>query len=388
MLSLERVVDGRTLGGTPGGTLGGARSNVPRKDGGDPGGTLGGRRLTGVPYGELRDGGGGAPVGTLGGAARGELRDGGGGGTLGGERKGGRGAETGGAPGGTLGGAAPAGLRTGGGGGRTLGGGGVAPGTSGGRGMEYEPVAAPGRGGVVTGRGGMLAGRGGATTGGGPAAGLDRGSSTCVISLSGGSSLVPISTRAPKHRRKAPAGSTPALAPRRAQRNEAPMTSPASTKPEPEPTKAPEAQATPGGKRLLIGLCAVVVSVGSAYGIGRYQGKLATDAAKSREGERATEKQRATAQFDAQRDRAIRLEARRRLHLGQMAVEERNFGAAEKHLAKAADLLGRAKGEAALDELAVAIAATKLPATDDLGPPRQKVLELVKRFDAALPLAE
>jgi hypothetical protein len=132
----------------------------------------------------------------------------------------------------------------------------------------------------------------------------------------------------------------------------------------------------------------VVAALGAAYGTGRYQGKLTTDAAEQRASDKEAEKKRATGEFDAQRDRAIRLEARRRLHLAVLAVEERNFGMAEGHLAKAKALLGRAKGDAALDGLANELGAAKLSATDDLGATRKKLLDWVTAFDTAMPLAE
>lgn len=150
----------------------------------------------------------------------------------------------------------------------------------------------------------------------------------------------------------------------------------------------PETPSQPRGKSLAIGLGALIVALAASWGTGRYQGKLETEAAEKRAADRDTEKKRATTEFDAQRDRAIRLEARRRLHLASLAVEERNFGVAESHLAKASSLLGRAKGDAALDKLAGELAGAKLSATDDLGVTRAKVLAWVKAFDEAMPLPE
>ncbi len=164
------------------------------------------------------------------------------------------------------------------------------------------------------------------------------------------------------------------------------MTSP--DEPKPEPPAKPEEAESSTGRRVLIAVGAAVVALGAAYGTGRYQGKLTTDAAEKQASEREAEKKRATVEFDAQRDRAIRLEARRRLHLALLALEERNFGLAEGHLAKASALLGRAKGDAALERLAGEIGGTKLGATDDLGATRKKLLDWVQAFDAAMPLPE
>lgn len=168
------------------------------------------------------------------------------------------------------------------------------------------------------------------------------------------------------------------------------MTSEGDPKPErkPEPSARPDDSGGGRGQRVLIGLGAGVVALGAAYGAGRYQGKLTTDAAEQRAAETESAKKRATSEFDAQRDRAIRLEARRRLHLAALAVDDRNFGVAEGHLAKASALLGRAKGEAALDQIASEIGSAKLPASDDLGATRKRVLDWVAAFDKAMPPAE
>jgi len=158
-----------------------------------------------------------------------------------------------------------------------------------------------------------------------------------------------------------------------------------------EAPEQPREPSTSGGsrvKRWAIGFGALVASLAAAYGTGRYQGKLTTDAAEARATQRESEKQRATGEFDAQRDRAIRLEARRRLHLAVLAVDERNFGVAEGHLTKAGALLGRAKGDAALDRLASEITGTKLSATDDLGATRKRLLDWVSAFDTAMPLPD
>ena len=149
-----------------------------------------------------------------------------------------------------------------------------------------------------------------------------------------------------------------------------------------EPTSgkvaAPASEGSGRGRAIGIGVAAVAVALGAAYGTGRYQGMLTTDAAEKR----------ATGEFDAQRDRALRLEARRRLDLALRSVEERNFGVAEQHLAKAKVLIGRAKGDAALDKLAAEIGEGKLPATDDLASTRDKLRGYLVAFDTALPPAE
>ncbi|MBI3204384.1 MAG: hypothetical protein HYZ29_22805 [Myxococcales bacterium] len=161
------------------------------------------------------------------------------------------------------------------------------------------------------------------------------------------------------------------------------MTAPTSDK-----TAAPASDGSGRGRAIGIGIAAAALALGGAYGTGRYQGMVTTDAAEKRAADREVEKKRATGEFDAQRDRAIRLEARRRLDLALRSVEERNFGVAEQHLAKAKALLARAKGDAALDKLAADIGEAKLPATDDLSAHRDKLRSHLLAFDAALPLAD
>jgi hypothetical protein len=132
----------------------------------------------------------------------------------------------------------------------------------------------------------------------------------------------------------------------------------------------------------------LILAVMSAWGIGRVQGKRDADAANLLTEQQATARQRATGEFEAQRDRALRLEARRRLHLAALALDERNFGIAQGHLQKCATLLERAKGLEGLDQLGAEITKTKLVATDDLGEVRQKLVRWTQAFDQAMPPAE
>lgn len=169
------------------------------------------------------------------------------------------------------------------------------------------------------------------------------------------------------------------------------MSAPSAEKPSTNKPSPANVRTGPAGSRartISMGLAAVAVALGGAYGTGRYQGMVSTDAAKRRADEHEAEKKRVTGELDAQRERAIRLEARRRLDLALRSVEERNFGLAEGHLATARVLLGRAKGIAALDELAAGIGEAKLPATDDLATTRRKLLGYLDAFDGAVPPAE
>lgn len=141
-------------------------------------------------------------------------------------------------------------------------------------------------------------------------------------------------------------------------------------------------------KKALTMLAVAAVAVGAAYGTGRYQGHQSTQAAEQKRDDIEKQKAVVTGEFDAQRDRAIRLEARRRLHMAQTAVDEKNFGIAHEHLAKAAALLARAKGVPALDALAADLKTTNLAPGAQPNQSRDKVTALIRRFDEAQPPAE
>jgi hypothetical protein len=159
---------------------------------------------------------------------------------------------------------------------------------------------------------------------------------------------------------------------------------------QPEATPKPAARtANPAerGRRIRIGVVVGVVVLVASYGVGRIQGKLASDAAEQRVEQSKAETARATTEFDAQRDRVLQLEARRRLELALLALGEQNFGIAKAHVAKAAVLLHRAAGNPGLDALAKQLDALKLD-SGDLARSRAELGRLIRAFDGALPPAE
>lgn len=160
---------------------------------------------------------------------------------------------------------------------------------------------------------------------------------------------------------------------------------PAADPPVKEKTEAPSGSRA---KRALAAVGAAVVALGAAYGTGRYQGHQKTQAAEQKQAETEKQKGVVTGEFDAQRDRAIRLEARRRLSMALSAVDEKNFGIAHEHLNKAAILLQRAKGISALDALAADLKTTNLAPGAQPNQSRDKVTALIRRFDEALPPPE
>jgi|SoiMethySBSTD1v2_1073268.scaffolds.fasta_scaffold23567_3 uncharacterized protein HemX len=135
-----------------------------------------------------------------------------------------------------------------------------------------------------------------------------------------------------------------------------------------------------GFKRAAIVLAVMLAGVGIAYGYGRFQTSSKIEAAE----QKATQAEQAR---DAAEARALRLEARRRLHLALIQLEQRNFGIAEQHLTAAAALLGRGKPEGELEQLRANLAGAQLKASDDIAAQRAKIGAWVARFDELSPPA-
>ena len=75
------------------------------------------------------------------------------------------------------------------------------------------------------------------------------------------------------------------------------------------------------------------------------------------------------------------LEARRRLDLAHIELENQNFGHAESHLRAAAQKLDAAEPEGAMAELAADVAETRIGVTDDIAAQQQQIRQLIARFD-------
>jgi hypothetical protein len=139
-----------------------------------------------------------------------------------------------------------------------------------------------------------------------------------------------------------------------------------------EPARGPSK-----AKRILLGAAAFILSVGVAYGVGRFQ--LASQV---RDAEART--QAAEEKLRSEQQKVTSLQARRHLHLALLAVDERNFGIAQKELEQAGRLLGGASAQPEHAKLAADIQRHKLIATEDLGAQRQKLLALTRALDALL----
>jgi hypothetical protein len=151
------------------------------------------------------------------------------------------------------------------------------------------------------------------------------------------------------------------------------------------PKDLPAAEAGTGRfKRALIVLAVVAASVGIAYGAGRMQTAGAIDSAE----ERASQSLKAASAAQIRlREVEARLEARRRLHMALIQLEERNFGIAEQHLTAATAQLAKSKPSGELEQLRASMADTRLKASDDVAAQRAKIAGWVARFDALVPPA-
>lgn len=145
-----------------------------------------------------------------------------------------------------------------------------------------------------------------------------------------------------------------------------------------------------GGKQIAIGVSAAVVAIGVAWGIGRFQGNAKVEEAERRASAAASASASAVAASsvaaEVERGKVARLEARRRLHLAIIALEDRNFGIAQEHVAAAKAFLLAAKGgDPEVQKLATDLDAFKVVATEDVGDQRKAILAFCKRLDDAMP---
>lgn len=127
-----------------------------------------------------------------------------------------------------------------------------------------------------------------------------------------------------------------------------------------------------------------------AYTVGRVQtASHVTEAEKKVDKAHETQKQTST-QLDSEKALVDRLEARRRLHLALLALDQRNFGIADAHMGAAAKLLARSQpaADSDLGKLEKQVGAFKLVATEDLAGQRQKILDMAHRFDELVPPAK
>ncbi|MDQ3813653.1 MAG: hypothetical protein M3347_06845 [Armatimonadota bacterium] len=145
------------------------------------------------------------------------------------------------------------------------------------------------------------------------------------------------------------------------------------------------------GKRTLIYLLVIFMTVAAAYGYGRWQGASQARVAEQQAAaaQKEAEAARASAQSEAAaREATIRqLEARRQLHLTLMSLDKRNFGTAQEQLDAAARLLSGpgSAGNSGLAKLAAQMKETSVVAAGDFEAQREQILDYARRLDALIP---
>jgi hypothetical protein len=120
----------------------------------------------------------------------------------------------------------------------------------------------------------------------------------------------------------------------------------------------------------------MALAVGGAYAGGRLQTQSQLEAL----GDGLT-----TAQHELQASTQVlaELEARRRIHLAVMELDQNNFGTAQEHLRAGAALLQAAGAD--LSTLGGALRTLELAPSLDVAAQRQALLQLAAQFDALRP---
>ena len=153
------------------------------------------------------------------------------------------------------------------------------------------------------------------------------------------------------------------------------MSDPKGAKPGAKPGSSPiseEKKKSSPVKKWAIVVAVMLVSVAIAFGVGWFLGSS---------GQEELERQAQSATRQARL-----LEARRRLDLTHVALEQRNFGIAEAHLRAAAQKLDAfAEGDGRLGQLAREVAQTQIGVTEDMSAQKQKVRAYINRFDEIHP---
>ena len=138
-------------------------------------------------------------------------------------------------------------------------------------------------------------------------------------------------------------------------------------------------------KRGLVYTGLALAALGGAYGGGRLQTQSDVDKAEERTRERAAAEAEQVKLREQATQKVRELEGRRQLSLALVALDERNFGTAQTHLAKAGSLFAESKGDAGLEELARNVASYKLVATDDVAAQRKLLSDWTRKFDTLRP---
>jgi hypothetical protein len=138
---------------------------------------------------------------------------------------------------------------------------------------------------------------------------------------------------------------------------------------------------------VVIGGLVALVAVAIAYGVGRMQMTPKINSAETAASSAAAGVRSAQAQVTAEHAKVLELEARRRLDLALLALDDRNFGIAQSDLKAAARLLGDAHAapDGDLGKLKAQIEKVNVTVTQDLSAQRGQLVSLIQRFDQIVP---
>lgn len=153
----------------------------------------------------------------------------------------------------------------------------------------------------------------------------------------------------------------------------------------PAPVPAPSLKAR--FKRAAILILGTLIVIAISYGSGMRANVRRAAVAEDREKAKIGELAVARADL-AERDRKItQMEARRQLSLALVALDERNFGIAQQHLAQAGALLSAPGTQGDLSALGGQVKEMSVIAAGDIGQQRARLLDFARRFDVLVPPA-
>lgn len=157
-----------------------------------------------------------------------------------------------------------------------------------------------------------------------------------------------------------------------------------------EAQAAPQNLVSKKARTILLFTFGGAASLALAYGIGWAEGSAKGEAAQQLAAQLQAGRAKDSGQMQQQLTQAHRkiktLEARRRLHRSEMALELDNFGTAREHLARAHALLMELEPTpgSQLSDLTDAISSVELGVAEDPLPQRRQLRDLATRFDAIL----
>ncbi len=158
----------------------------------------------------------------------------------------------------------------------------------------------------------------------------------------------------------------------------------------PAPEAKPPSPAKKKAQRFLILTALAVLALAVAYTVGRVQTASHVTEAQHKVEQIDKSQKHTQSRLDSETALVDQLEARRRLHMTLLALDQRNFGIASEHMHAAAKLLAKSNPPpgSALAKLEQQVSGFKLVATEDLAGQRQKILDMIHTFDQLVPPAK